>query len=50
MKALKQEVKKASELDKPKIAEEIDALRTEIEILEAEFEAREDDAEMEEGD
>ena len=32
------------------ITEEIDALRTEIEIVEAGLEAREDDAEMEEED
>ena len=37
VKSLKQEAKKAPELDKPKIAEEIDSLRTEIEIVEAEF-------------
>jgi len=32
---------------KPKIAEEIDALRAEIEIVKAEFAAPQDDAEME---
>ena len=48
LKELEQEAKKATDLEKAKLAENIDALRSQIEVVEAEIEAREEDAEMEE--
>lgn len=50
MKVLVQESKKATGLNKEKLANDIDALRVEIAVVEAELEAREDDAEMDEED
>jgi hypothetical protein len=50
VKALAQDAKRAPELDKPKIGEGIDALQAEIEVVEAEFEARDDDAKLGEED
>ena len=50
MKVLVQESEKATGLNKEKLANDIDALRVEIAVVEAELEAREDDAEMDEED
>ncbi len=48
MKVLVQESKKATGLNKEKLANDIDALRVKIAVVEAELKAREDDAEMDE--